>query len=261
MAKISTRTKTDLFIHIGIVVSLIAVLFLGFFFVWLPYTTNHGQTITVPDLKGMSTAELGDFLSDHNLRFEVESDCTYVVNAEPLTVYSQYPRMGTKVKEGRKIYVTIIAKNPPSIPMPKLVDQTYVSAQYVLKSSGLLPGKIRYVPDIAEGTVIKQFHKGNEVLPGTPIAKGSYIDLDIGDGLGNTKFPVPNVVGMPRDEATAVIKGSNLQLGSVLSVDAPDKEVGTVVRQNPEARSGATIRVGETIDIWIVGPAENDDTQ
>ncbi|WP_128544862.1 PASTA domain-containing protein [Larkinella soli] len=260
MAKIGTRSTTDLLIHIGIIISLIAVLFLAFFFLWLPFTTNHGKTITVPDLSRMTTAELADFLDDHDLRFEV-SDCTYVAGAEPLTVQSQYPKPGIKVKEGRKIYISITTPNPPMISMPKLVDQTYVSANYALTSNGLRLGKLKYVPDLAQGTVLKQIYNGQEILPGTPIAKGSMIDLIVGDGLGNTTFAVPNVVGMPLDEAKIYLKGANLQVGTILPVEDPEKEVGTVVRQNPAAKPGATIRVGDIVDLWIVGPVENDDSQ
>ncbi|WP_266367899.1 PASTA domain-containing protein [Tellurirhabdus rosea] len=259
MAKISTRSKADLLVHIGIVVSLIVALFLGFFFIWLPYTTNHGQTVTVPDLKRMSADELEDFLADHDLRYEISEDCTYVAGAEPYTVYLQYPRPGTKVKEGRKIYLTITTPNPPMIIMPKLVDQTLISAQYALTSNGLGLGKLKFVPDPAQNSVLKQLYRGKEILPGTRLPKGSIIDLEVGDGYGNTKFPVPNVVGMPLDEAKLTIKGSNLQVGTVIEVDDPEKEVGTVLKQNPAAKSGATIRVGEIIDLWIVGPAENID--
>jgi len=260
MATISTRSKKDLFVHIGIVLSLFLALFLGFFFIWLPFTTNHGQTITVPDLKQMTTAELEDFLDEHELRFEV-SDSTYVAGAQPLTVVSQYPRPGTKVKEDRKIYVTITTLTPPSIPMPKLVDQTLVSAQYALTSNGLLLGKLRYVPDLAQNMVLRQYLRGQEIAPGTSIPKGSVVDLDVGDGTGNTKFPVPNVVGMPLDEAKLLLKGSDLQIGTILSVEDPEKPVGTVVRQNPKAGPGASIRVGEIVDLWVVGPVENDDSE
>jgi len=261
MAKISTHTRTDLLVHLGIVVSLVVALFLGFFFVWLAYTTSHRQTVTVPDLKRMSADELDAFLTDHDLRYEV-SDCTYVAGQEPLTVFSQYPKAGVKVKEGRKIYVTITTPNPPLIAMPKLVDQTLISAQYALTSSGLALGKLKFVPDPAQNSVLRQLYRGQEILPGTRIPKGAIIDLEVGDGYGNTKFPVPNVVGMPLDEARLTIKGSNLQVGTVIEVDDPEKEVGTVLRQNPAAGSGATIRVGEIIDLWIVGPAETiDETQ
>nr|WP_293840032.1 PASTA domain-containing protein [uncultured Arsenicibacter sp.] len=255
MAKISTSSKSDLLIHIGIIVALLLVLFLGFFLVYLPFSTNHGETITVPDLSKMSVDELETMLEDRNLRYVV-NDCTFVAGQEPLTVHAQYPKAGAKVKEGRKIYLTINKRVAPTVPMPKLVDLTFRSAELSLQSVGLVVGEKRYVPDLAKNSVLRQFYNGQEIQPGMPVPKGSKIDLEVGDGLGNTKFEVPNVVGMPLDEAINVIKGSNLRVGTKISVDDPEKEVGTVIKQRPAANSGERIRVGETIDLWVVGPVE-----
>lgn len=255
MIKISTRSSTDLLIHIGIIVALLAALFLAFFFVYLPFTTNHGETITVPDVTKMSLDEMQNLLEDHNLRYEV-SDCTFVAGAQPLTVIQQYPRANAKVKEDRKIYVTITKRVAPMVSMPKLDDLTLRSAQLSLKSLGLEMGEPIYVPDVAKNSVLRQLYNGKEIAPGTPIPKGSRIDLEIGDGLGSTMFEVPNVVGLPLDEAKLTIQGSNLKVGTIISVDDPDKEVGTVVKQRPEARPGERIRVGEAMDLWIVGPIE-----
>lgn len=255
MAKISTRTIPDLLIQIGIILTLLGVLFLGFFFVYLPFTTNHGQTITVPDLSKLSLDEMKNILDDRDLRYEV-SDCTFVAGAQPLTVIQQYPRANAKVKEGRKIYVTITKRVAPMVSMPNLVSMIDRSAALTLKSLGLEEGDRTYVPDVAKNSVLRQLYNGKEIAPGTPVAKGSRIDLEIGDGLGNTMFEIPNVVGLQLDEAEAAIRGSNLKVGTKISVEDPEKEVGTVVRQRPEARSGERIRVGETMDLWVVGPIE-----
>ena len=110
MAKISTQSRSDLFIHLGIIICSILVLFLGFFFIYLPFTTNHGEAITVPDLKKMNVMELEDFLDSRDLRYEV-SDCTFVAGVTPLSVLAQYPLPGAKVKDGRKIYVTIVSNS------------------------------------------------------------------------------------------------------------------------------------------------------
>lgn len=258
MTKISTSSKSDLLIHIGIIAALLLTLFLGFFLVYLPFSTNHGETITVPELSTMSLDEVGNLLEDRDLRYEV-SDCTFVAGAEPLTVQAQYPKAGAKVKEGRKIYLTIVKRVAPSVPMPKLTDLTFRSAELSLKSVGLVLGEKIYKPDLAKNAVLRQFYNGKEISPGAPVPKGAKIDLEIGDGLGNTSFSVPDVVGMPIDEAINVILGSNLRVGTKIAVDDPNKEVGTVVKQRPEARSGERIRVGETIDLWVVGPV--DETQ
>ena len=255
MTKISTRSFPDLLIHIGIILALVAALFLAFFFLYLPFTTNHGQTITVPDVTRQSLDEMQNLLDDRNLRYEV-SDCTYVSGAQPLTIIQQYPRANAKVKEGRKIYLTITKRVAPMVQMPNLVSLTLRSAQLNLKSMDLIVGEPIYVPDIAKNAVLRQLYNGKEISPGTPVPKGAQIDLEVGDGLGSTMFDIPDVVGLPFDEAEAAIRGSSLKVGTKISVEDPEKEVGTVVRQRPAARSGERIRVGETMDLWIVGPID-----
>lgn len=257
MTKISTRSFPDLLIHIGIILALVAALFLVFFFVYLPFTTNHGQTITVPDVTRLSVDEMQNLLDDRDLRYEV-SDCTFVAGAQPLTVIQQYPRANAKVKEGRKIYLTVTKRVAPMVQMPNLVSLTLRSAELNLKSMDLVMNPPTYVPDVAKNAVLRQLYNGKEITPGTPIPKGAMIDLEVGDGLGSTMFDIPNVVGLPLDEAEAAIRGSNLKVGTKISVEDPEKEVGTVVRQRPEARSGERIRVGETMDLWIVGPIDSD---
>ena len=255
MTKISTRNVSDLLVHIGIILALLAALFLVFFFVYLPFTTNHGQTITVPDVTRLSVDEMRNLLDDRNLRYEV-SDCTFVAGAQPLTVMQQYPRPNAKVKEDRKIYVTITKRVPPMVQMPNLVSLTLRSAELNLKSLDLVSAPPIYIPDVAKNAVLRQLYNGKEIVPGTPIPKGATIELEVGDGLGSTMFDIPNVVGLPFDEAEAAIRGSNLKVGTKISVDDPEKEVGTVVRQRPEARPGERIRVGEAMDLWIVGPTD-----
>ncbi len=257
MAQIRTQTKSDVYLHLGIIICLLLALFLGFFFIYLPASTHHGETITVPKLKGMTTAELEDYLDERNLDFEI-SDCTFVVGAKALTVLSQYPLDGSLVKEGRKIYVTITALNAPQIQMPKLADRSLQSAEQILKSFGLEKGVLTYVPDLAEGQVLKQMFQGREISPGTMIAKGSKIDLVVGDGLGNQMMAIPSLLGMTLDEATATIVGSDLVLGSILYDSESTEAAGTVIWQNPASEPGEKIRVGSVIDIKIAGPPPSD---
>src|SRR5699024_195337 len=62
---------TKLLINLAIVLAVTVALVLGFFYIYLPATTNHGETITVPDLKGMTYDQLEQFLTSRNLRYEV----------------------------------------------------------------------------------------------------------------------------------------------------------------------------------------------
>ncbi|WP_375448185.1 PASTA domain-containing protein [uncultured Fibrella sp.] len=255
MTKLSTRSRTDLYIHIGLVVAFTVVLVLTFFFVYLPFSTNHGQTITVPDLKHMSLDELENYLEDRDLRYEV-SDCTFVAGGVPLTVFAQYPTPGSNVKEGRKIYLTVIKRTAPTVIMPNLVDQTLRTAELLLRSMGLVMGDLTYEPDLGKNKVLRQYANGQEIKGGSPIAKGTKVDLVVGDGEGNVFFPAPEVVGLPFDEAVTLIQGSGLRVGVRVPVDDPEQEVGTVIKQKPKA--GERIRVGQSVDVWVVGPVASD---
>ncbi|MBA9077531.1 MULTISPECIES: PASTA domain-containing protein [Rufibacter] len=251
---LKAQTAGDLFKHLAIMLAIVLLLMFLFFFVYLPSTTNHGETITVPKITGMSVEELEDFLGDKDLNFYV-NDSTYQQGMAPFTVITQDPKPGEKVKQGRKIYVSINMKNPPLIKMPKLIGGSVQNAEMILKSYDLNLGEIKYVPDLAQNSVLRQYVNGREIQPGDPVAKGSRVDLEVGDGLGNTQLEVPSLVGMPIDEATMVVTGQGLKIGAVIYMGAPNGEAdGTVLKQRPVAGEGAMIRAGELIDLWVAGP-------
>jgi beta-lactam-binding protein with PASTA domain len=254
MVTIKTNSRRDLLIHLGIIGCLSAIILLSFFFVYLPWRTNHGESITVPDLKGRSAGELAAFLEEHDLRYEVQ-DSDYVSNMPPLSVKDQYPKAGSKVKEGRKIYVTVIARNPPMVAMPNLIDMSYRSAQTTLQSFGLEASEPIYKSNLCMNCVLAQQLEGKDIPVGTRIPKGTKITVVVGNGAGNTEGPVPDYLGLPLEEAKVAIKGANYELGSVIYDPNSDKTPGTVIRQNPPAVEGNKIREGQLVDLWVSGTA------
>lgn len=262
----------DVLIHLGIVLTLGVTILVVFFYMYLPSVTNHGETITVPDLEGIHIDEIDEFLTKRNLRYEVLTDSGYTDEYEPLTILKQYPNPGSKVKESRKVFLTLNALNPPKVKMPDLVDGSVKNAQLVLESYGLQRGNIEYVPDLAQNAVLEQKYNGEEIEPGTYIPKGSQVDLVVGDGLGNTVMEVPDVKGMDLEEAEFIIVGSGLKLGSILLQNsditgeearelienAPPSDRYIVTRQNPT--SERKVRIGEEIDIWLDLQGEQEDS-
>ena len=245
------NTALDVVKHLVLVLGAAALLVLGFFYVYLPVTTHHGETIMVPKVTGMNVADLEKYLDERNLAYFVD-DSSYNPGIRPFTVLTQDPAPGEKVKEGRKIYLQVAMKRPPVIKMPKLVDGSVKNAQLILQSYDLVVGQIKLVPNLAQNAVLKQFVNGKEIMPGAPVAKGTRIDLEVGDGLGNQEFPVPYLVNMPQDEAVTLLVGQGLQKGEVFEVAAEEGQTaGTVVRQRPVPGPDATIRMGQLVDLWI----------
>ncbi|AFK04344.1 PASTA domain containing protein [Emticicia oligotrophica DSM 17448] len=257
MAKFSTSSKSDIVVHIGIIVALFLVFFFSFFFIYLPWSTNHGQSITVPDLKGMSIEEMEKALDDRDLDYEV-SDCTFVAGAKPLSILTQFPKPGSSVKEGRKIYLTIVSETAPMVKLPDVFGRSESSAKNQLLSAGLVAGTTEVIPALEENTVLKVKFNGKEVKAGTMIPKGSTVVFVVGDGLGDQMVEIPNLVGMLADEAEILLSGQNLGIAKryVGPVDGyPD---GTIIKQRPSAE-GNKIHIGDVIDVEIAGnaPTEN----
>ncbi|OGX84588.1 PASTA domain-containing protein [Hymenobacter glacialis] len=251
MSFFSANSPLDVVKHLVLIAIAGLLLILGFFYVYLPMTTHHGETITVPKVTGMNVADLEDYLEERNLAYFVD-DSSYSPSIRPFTVLVQDPAPGEKVKEGRKIYLQVSMKNPPVIKMPKLTDGSSKNAMLILKSYDLVVGQIQLVPDLAQNAVLKQLVNGKEIAPGAPIAKGTKVDLVVGDGQGNQTFAVPYLINMPEDEAVTLLVGQGLQKGEVFQVPAESGQVpGTVVRQRPIASPDATIRMGQLVDIWV----------
>lgn len=236
-------------IHVLFMLGVLLVLLFIFFNIYLPSYTNHGETVTVPDLEGIHYSELERFLSARDLRYEITLDSGFVAEAQPLSVLKQNPKPGAKVKHSRKIYVTLNAENPPLIKMPGLVNATLKNAQEVLANYGLVRGEIIYVPDIGMNVVLEQKFRGRDIKEGFEIPKGSQIDLVVGDGYGNQGLEMPNLIGMDDVEAEFLIIGSGLRLGTTNYVKTDTVPKGTVVRQLPP--DGVPAKTGERVDIWV----------
>jgi beta-lactam-binding protein with PASTA domain len=271
--KLKQSTIFGLAGHVLAMIILGVLVLLIFFFIYLPAVTNHGESITVPELEGMSLGEMVDFLEARNLSYEV-SDSGYTSDQPPLTVLKQYPKAGAYVKEGRKIYLTVQATQPQPVKMPNLIDGSLKNAELVLRSYGLTRGEIIYKPDLAQNAVLDQQFEGETIKPGTIIPKGSTIDLIVGDGLGKRVFDAPDFTGLDIEDAEFSIIGSGLNVGSVivkvatdelleeLDVDSDTAYVsisGKVVRQFP--KPGDQIRLGEQVDLWIAAFDKEDSTE
>ncbi len=254
--KIKNKSIKSLLIHIGIILALGIILITTFFYIYLPIKTNHGESITVPDLAELQLEELDEFLLKRDLRYEVTPDSGFSAEFPPYTVLSQNPKPGEKVKENRKIYISINAVNPPVIKMPKLVDGSLKNAQMVLESYDLKLGEIIYEPHEFQNAVLKQQLKGDPIEAGTEIPKGSVIDLVIGNGLGRP-FSMPDLSETMQEDAEFIIKGNGLRLGTVNHREVDDKAAGLVIQQYPEANE--SVRTGGRVDIWVVASKSEKD--
>ena len=219
-------------------------------FSWLKSTTNHGETIVVPDFAGINIGELDKFISDKHVRYLV-IDSIYDTKAKKGVVLKQEPEAKAEVKEGRTIYLYVTSILPPTIQMPKLVDRSLRQAVAMITTFGLKLGKPKFVADQCANCILEQMVKGKKIAPGEKIAKGTVIDLIVGKGLSDEEVGVPCLYGLSRKEALARLAESSLSIGAI-SCDVPkDSTNGRVYRQIPSCSKDARINMGGTIDLYF----------
>ena len=226
---------------------------------WLSAYTNHGETVTVPNVKGMKFSDLKEYLENKNLDVKISDSSMFLLDKGPGIVIEQDPRPNEQVKEGRTIYVSITRTVPPQVKMPNLIDVSQRQAEAILFSYGLRLGSMIYKPDLAKGAILEMSCKGKLLNAGELIAKGSKIDLVLGDGIGITDVAVPNLLNLSLEEAVFVLKGSALNVGEVYYPPGKLDSVNFfVVEQMPMPGDSVFIKQGESVSLRVVYQNKNE---
>jgi eukaryotic-like serine/threonine-protein kinase len=152
------------------------------FFHWITFVTHHGDEITVPNLSKLNEEQVEEKLDELNLDYLIIDTVDYNPKYPKLAVVQQEPVAGSKVKEGRQIYLKINSATYNMVIVPDLVDKTYRQAVPTLKSVGLLEGTITYVPHMGKDMVLEMKINGVTVKPGKKVLKATKVDLVLGDG-------------------------------------------------------------------------------
>lgn len=236
----------------GILLSFMVV---GIFLLLLNVITNHGEYLTVPEVKGQAYDKVLSDLEDKGFEVVIQ-DSIYVDTLPPNIIIKQFPEPEATVKVNRLIYLTVNCTVPPTISMPNLIGMSFRNALLELKSLGLKMGDTTFIPDIAKNAVKDQLSGGSSIKPGTPIRMGSLIDLVIGSGLGGDEVAVPDLFGLTYPEAKLVLEVNGLNTGVVLlDENLVDTAMGYVYWQNPmpydATQQANTIRSGQLMDIRL----------
>ncbi|MFN8310976.1 MAG: PASTA domain-containing protein [Chitinophagales bacterium] len=215
--------------------------------------TRHGQSLTVPDVRGKQMDKAEDLLDDAHLDVEV-MDSVFMPEKAPLSVIDQNPKPGTQVKAGRTVYVTINSSHAPLSELPDLIGKSsYKYARIQLESMGFHLTEPIYKPDPHQDAVLEVLVNNRSVKRGTKIPKGTSITLVLGDGLTNEKINVPYLIGLRYEEALLKLREEyKLAVGAlVVNDDVRDTLRAFIFKQEPAYGSGRKIRVGEEMDLFL----------
>ena len=163
--------------------AIVAIVVLSFLILkWLNITTNHGEFVTVPDLKGKSLETVEIELNDNDLRMEIQDSANYNPNYPKYSVIEQNPLAGAQVKENRKIYLITNPSGYRKVEVPNILKRTFRQAKPQLEALEFKIGEITYIDNIGKDVVLGLKHKGKTLKPGTMLPLTSTIDVVLGNG-------------------------------------------------------------------------------
>lgn len=174
------RSKIFLINLVLAVLVLLAVTFITL--QWLKTSTHHGDFVEVPDLSKLSVNEMREVIEDANLRYEVLDSANYNPDYPRFSIIEQDPPAGNKVKENRKIYVTVNPSGYKKVTVPQIIQVTQRNATSMLRAVGLDVERVTYIDELGKDMVYYLKFKGKRINPGEKIPKTSAIELICGNG-------------------------------------------------------------------------------
>ena len=197
----------------------------------MQFGTRHGARRTVPDFSGVALDEARRIARTNDLVLQV-NDSLFVSAYAGGVVLDQLPEGGVEVKPGRTVYITINAFRQKRVPVPYVAGRSLRQAKNMLEIAGLEIAELVYRPDLATNYVLEEYYDGKPVGPSSRVEAeiGSGVTLHVGVQAGDSITIVPQVVGLPLQQA----KGRLWELG--LNVGRIDFDEGINLLNQKEAR-------------------------
>lgn len=164
---------------------LVAIVLCVGLWVWMDRYTMHGESVVVPEVKGMMINDAEYALDDIDL-VAVVVDSAYVRSQPAGIVLEQKPAPGSRVKSGREIYLTINQKQTPTNIIPDIAGNcSRREAEARLRALGFKIGPIELVPGDPDWVVALKVN-GREVYTGERVPSDAPVVLVVGSSELNT---------------------------------------------------------------------------
>lgn len=214
--------------------------------------TRHGEVFVVPDFTGEDHERVIRQYSDQ-FTFII-SDSLFKQGAVLGSVLQQEPPAGSKVKQGRNIYLVTVAKQPEKVRMPNLLNLSLREALVTMESAGLEVNEIQIAPHFARFAVVSQKYHGSDIEAGSMLFRGASIDLVVGDGgeAGSVAFPM--VFGKHASEARRALHVLAINIGRESFPQGTDSTKAMVYRVEPYFKPGAPISPGSYVNLLYQSP-------
>ena len=150
--------------------------------VWLDIYTRHNEAVVIPDVKGMTIEEAAPFLAEKGIRYNI-IDSVFSKDVDPGAIVEIVPTPGSKVKEGRIVFVTINAKTSQMARIPEVQDLSFRQAYALLTSIGFKAIEVKYVAGDYKDLAIGVEWNGKILEEGQHVPLNAHLTLVVSGGF------------------------------------------------------------------------------
>lgn len=148
---------------------------------WLDNYTRHNEVVIVPDVKGLTMEDAVSFFESNGLRYNI-IDSVFSKDVAPGTIVELKPNAGSKVKEGRIVFITLNALSSQMEAVPDVEDMSFRQAYALLRARGFESVEIEYVPGDFKDLVIAIELRGRVLKSGEKVPLTSHLILKVSNG-------------------------------------------------------------------------------
>ncbi|GAB6394585.1 MAG: PASTA domain-containing protein [Bacteroidales bacterium] len=160
---------------------------------YLDIYTLHNKAVEVPDVKGLQTEEAALLLKKSGLRFSV-IDSVFTKGARPGAIVEMLPSVGSAVKEGRIIFLTVNAITSRTAIIPAVRDLSVRQAYALLKAKGFESVTVEYVPGAYKDLITDLALWERSLEAGERVALDAPLVLKASDGTPALEEPSDTIV-------------------------------------------------------------------
>lgn len=168
----------------GNLLAMAIVVILIFIGLWkgMEIYTRHGEGVPVPNVIGMMESDARYTLGRIGLT-AVITDSAYNKELPAGTILEQMPGEGSRVKDGREIYLTVNSEDSPTMPVPDIANNCSLrEAEAKLKAMGFKLGPVELVPGEDKDWVLGIKSRGRNVYAGERVPIDVPLVLQVGGG-------------------------------------------------------------------------------
>lgn len=230
------------------------IVLVGGLWIYLKVYTQPGSTRVMPGLTGTTYQEASEQLAALGLT-PVHLDSIYNRNVRPYEVIDQVPPAESKIKAGRKVYLTTYRSSPPYEKLGIEEGQDPGIARIILENKGFEVEEM-FEPNVAlVGRVIRMEDERGQVLTtDARRPKGTKVILVAGTTTREL-VGVPNLRGLTLADARVALLEAKLSVGLVEFAesveDASDSARAKVLEQHLAPTSEKTVPAGTELDLYL----------